>query len=666
MVFNSSYAVGEVMLEPYEKHVLQFYGLGTGLFSSTNNSDTLVAWIKVDADYPIGGFELFGVGQNVELSGIQAGPVETRDEPLYMPIGLEAGEADSPSSGLIYHEWNGFVLLNPTDMVQNTQLRILDHDGVDLVNPVQISLKAGSKTLGLLDANGLVYPYPASSPILALPPADKEKVATLLLDTPGSTIAFTLGGNHGSRFDGLGPAEFHEMLGVVPPDNYGDLYLKVLSRQDDVLAIRLFDSNGNRLKEYGNLAMVANSSFLWWLNKPGRYEGAAQIAYIQIVGQQGGETSQLAGYLLDQKTYDDPNDGTSLAIYPAFEDLAGTSYASFDGNLVESMIIAGDPFVAQVTCAECDQVQVSLNGYVVTFDYDAETQQALQVPTLVDGAYRVADGNTYQVTLTGIRQGAAIENATEIAELEVDVRKHFSTELVAQLGIAPGMTRQDLDTDYRFVEINGAQEGISLEGLEQLHGLWTLTLNEVYLKPGSVNRDVDLTNASQFSMLTFINSNTVQASGVSRVRIPAYFELSDLILKGVAGLTEVEVLPSGATGVNNQLNLLVENCQDLEKMDLFELQTVELSGSIVNANLKCLALPKRTGASQFLLDILNNPLFVELTNMGCSSNTHGSIWDQAGSGEVYNINTLDSAGCSQIMDSHFEGVTFLSYCKGKE
>lgn len=179
-------------LAAHAKQVLLFQSPDGGepLFDDSD-LDSPVAWIQIQAnDVPILGFELFGKtgrGSHGELAGLKACALEGN------------GVTGWPWARTKDLDYRGLALLNPQPQPISLETRFLDTSGQPLLEPITLTLEAHERVLGLLDAQGLAWPYTPDSPgVRAL----ERPLASLEFCPSEPFIGVDLSGTSGFRFDG--------------------------------------------------------------------------------------------------------------------------------------------------------------------------------------------------------------------------------------------------------------------------------------------------------------------------------------------------------------------------------------------------------------------------------------------------------------------------------
>lgn len=203
-----------LQLEANQKYVSLLAG---GLFDDSGSSEQ-VSWVRITADAPIAGFQLYGynaTGGQLATSGIISQADQVRD---FWPIRASLTDSD----------FNGFSILNPSDADTDATIQILYKDGTTSAEAA-FTIPARGKQLGL---NNGTFNFPSAGGAV-LSEAAGDQIQSVLVKSKAPLRIFELVGTlDGATLDGAaatGPtsrAVFPNVTGtleVVRLDHAGDV-----------------------------------------------------------------------------------------------------------------------------------------------------------------------------------------------------------------------------------------------------------------------------------------------------------------------------------------------------------------------------------------------------------------------------------------------------------
>lgn len=193
---------GPTILSAHAKVVSLFEG---SLFDD-QQAEEKIAWLELNSDMPLVGFELFGrhaAFSSGELAGIPAQPlIPSQPSDWALPFALST------------FNYQGCSVLNPNDHPINMTLSVYGFDG-NLVGSSQLMIGARQKLLGLLLPDR--FTFPVQDPVLNL--NDGHQVAWLRFQATEPLMVFSLTGDSYAIFDGITPILGKPNLNLVigPP-----------------------------------------------------------------------------------------------------------------------------------------------------------------------------------------------------------------------------------------------------------------------------------------------------------------------------------------------------------------------------------------------------------------------------------------------------------------
>ncbi len=153
-----------------------------GLFDDSASAEK-VAWVRVNADQPVAGFQLYGYRSDrgeAATAGIIATPDQARE---LQPIRVSLEGVD----------WNGFAIVNPTGAAAPMSVTVYGANG-NIVTQQNTTLAARAKTLGL-NLKGGNFTYPTVNPVINL---DAASAHTIVIQSEAPLRVFGLTGDSGN------------------------------------------------------------------------------------------------------------------------------------------------------------------------------------------------------------------------------------------------------------------------------------------------------------------------------------------------------------------------------------------------------------------------------------------------------------------------------------
>jgi len=297
-------------LGPAEKWLGLFEG---NIFDDTQSTEK-VSSVVVKADFPIVGFELFGIQAdltNGELAGIEASPPKGRNEDHIQPLNV------------METAYSGLSVLNTSAETATVTLSVYDVYG-ELMGQITDSYGPRVKKLGLLSEAGFTYPFGNNNPLLTLAPEEAPRVGSVHVRSNRDIAVFNLTGESGETFDGTVPQQLSPARALVIPRREGDHLLQIYCGSDgnDSAAVRVFDENGEKI-----LASQVSIQPNGWgfIEIPGSTESPR---YVEVAG--GSPESRLAAFFTENGV----EGGKSLTITPGFACITLPSRTMINGDVL--------------------------------------------------------------------------------------------------------------------------------------------------------------------------------------------------------------------------------------------------------------------------------------------------------------------------------------------